>query len=140
MGIERMKRGNMDTTQRPITGRQFEVLQFIVAHIKEHLCSPTVREICGHLGFVSTNAASDHLKALKIKGYLAGYGNGRSRGYTVHKSKRAEFGLVFAEAPKETRADHSDWCDDCRARGCMGCVSDVLNGGSLQPDKWRKAE
>lgn len=53
-----------------LTDRQREVLGFVRAHVAEHNYPPTTRELCAHFGFASTNAASDHLRALERKGYL----------------------------------------------------------------------
>ena len=65
-GLHRVPRG-----RRPLTARQAEVLAFVAGHVADHQRSPTVREISAHFGWTSTNAASDHLKALAAKGYLA---------------------------------------------------------------------
>jgi repressor LexA len=50
--------------------RQQQVLAFIVDTIEHHGYPPTIREICRHFGFRSTNGVSDHIKALVRKGYL----------------------------------------------------------------------
>lgn len=54
-----------------MTKRQEEVLGFIEDFVKERSFAPTLQEICDHFGFKSPNAASDHLKALAKKGYVA---------------------------------------------------------------------
>lgn len=45
--------------------------------------SPTMREICDHFGFRSPNAATDHVKALRRKGYLAANPRGKARNFQV---------------------------------------------------------
>lgn len=62
----------------PLTDRQREVYDFIVERIVNTGMSPTIREICNHIGVSSTNAVNDHLKALERKGWLT-RGDGSSR-------------------------------------------------------------
>lgn len=45
--------------------------------------SPTMREICDHFGFRSPNAATDHVKALRRKGYLAENPRGKARNFQI---------------------------------------------------------
>jgi repressor LexA len=45
-------------------------LEFISTSIRERGYPPTLREIGKHMGIRSTNGVSDHLRALKRKGYL----------------------------------------------------------------------
>lgn len=58
-------------TERNLTDRQREVLDFISSSIHERGYPPTLREIGEHMGIKSTNGVNDHLKALEKKGYLA---------------------------------------------------------------------
>ena len=53
-----------------LTPRQNEVLQFIAVFQEECGVPPTLREIAHHFKFRSPTAASDHLRALRRKGYL----------------------------------------------------------------------
>lgn len=53
-----------------LTARQQEILEGIQANILEKGYAPTVRELCARFGIRSTNAITDHLRALKRKGYL----------------------------------------------------------------------
>jgi repressor LexA len=46
------------------------VLDFVRAHVARHGAPPTVREIGAGLGIASTNAVSDHLKALVRAGLI----------------------------------------------------------------------
>ena len=52
------------------TARQREVLAFIVERLRQDGRPPTMREICTHFGWGSTNAAYQHLCALRNKGLL----------------------------------------------------------------------
>ncbi len=55
---------------RTLTGRQEEVLRFILDYLERHEYPPTLKEIARHFGFSSVNAVRDHLRALEQKGYL----------------------------------------------------------------------
>ncbi len=53
-----------------LTKRQAEILEYIAEYISRQGFPPTLKEIGAHFGISSTNAVSDHLKALSRKGYL----------------------------------------------------------------------
>jgi repressor LexA len=53
-----------------LTDRQGEVLDFIRTCIREHGLPPTRVEICRRFGFKSPNAAEDHLRSLRRKGFI----------------------------------------------------------------------
>ena len=53
-----------------LTGRQREILQFIVKETEERGYPPTIREIGEEMDIRSTNGVNDHLKALERKGYI----------------------------------------------------------------------
>jgi len=55
---------------RPLTGRQKQVLRFVVNRIEELGYPPTLREIGKHFGIKSTNGVNDHLHALERKGWI----------------------------------------------------------------------
>lgn len=55
---------------KDLTDRQRMILEFISNSIKERGYPPTLREIGKFMGIRSTNGVSDHLRALKRKGYL----------------------------------------------------------------------
>ena len=65
-----------------LTDRQQQVLNFILEHIADTGMPPTRTEITRALGFRSTNAAEDHLKALARKGAIE-LVSGTSRGIRV---------------------------------------------------------
>lgn len=63
-----------------LSPRQREILDFIVAAVEQGGVVPSYREIGAALGIGSTNAVSDHLKALTRKGYIERVGDpGRPR-------------------------------------------------------------
>jgi repressor LexA len=68
--------------RQPLTKKQTRVLAFIQAR-QESGMSPTMREICDHFGFRSPNAATDHVKALRRKGYLAENPRGKARNFQI---------------------------------------------------------
>lgn len=71
----------MITTTYPITPRQQEVLDYIVQCCREDRRPPTFRQIMDNFGMKSPNGVTCNLKALVKKGYLAHYGDGKSRAY-----------------------------------------------------------
>lgn len=58
-----------------LSPRQREMLEFIRAHWDQNRVVPSYREIGSALGMKSTNAVSDHLKALIRKGYVERVGD-----------------------------------------------------------------
>lgn len=53
-----------------LSPRQAEIFEFIRSTMDQRGVSPSYREIGGALGIGSTNAVSDHIKALVRKGYI----------------------------------------------------------------------
>ncbi|MEQ1502969.1 MAG: transcriptional repressor LexA [Myxococcota bacterium] len=63
-----------------LSPRQRDILDFIVGQVDQTGVVPSYREIGGALGIDSTNAVSDHIKALIRKGYVERVGEpGRPR-------------------------------------------------------------
>lgn len=67
-----------------LTQRQGEILSYIAGYISQQGFPPTLKEIGAHFGISSTNAVSDHLKALTRKGYLR-RASDRSRAMEITK-------------------------------------------------------
>jgi repressor LexA len=80
-----------------LTKRQREVLEYIVQYTFEHLYQPSLREICGHIKVSSTNAVSDHLRALERKGFLTGSKNARALEFS-------DDALLFVKSSDHLRA------------------------------------
>jgi repressor LexA len=59
-----------ETTPRPLTERQREILAWLVRYIAQHGYSPTLRELCLAFGFASPNGAACHLVPLARKGWI----------------------------------------------------------------------
>jgi len=76
-----------------LTERQNEILQHIIACIREHGLPPTISEIGTHFQITSTNGVNDHLLALERKGYIRR--SPKARGITV--TPLAEAGLYRPE-------------------------------------------
>ncbi len=53
-----------------LTHRQQAVFDFVTEFQSAHGAPPSLREIASHFGFRSMNAAADHVRALRRKGYL----------------------------------------------------------------------
>ena len=67
-----------------LSPRQREILEFITAAVDQHGVVPSYREIGRALGIGSTNAVSDHIKALIRKGFVERVGEpGRPRSLRI---------------------------------------------------------
>ena len=77
-----------------LTSRQSEVYEAIKVHIEKVGFPPTLIELAGLIGCSSQNAAAEHVKALKKKGYLT-TASGAARGISLieQKPKRLPIGL-----------------------------------------------
>ena len=84
-----------------LTSRQKEIFEFIKSKISKEGYPPTRMEISNFFGFKSPNAAEDHLKALKKKGFIEIL-SGTSRGISLCANTIDEIpviGLVSAGSP-----------------------------------------
>ena len=82
-----------------LSPRQEQILEFITAAVDQRGVVPSYREIGGALGISSTNAVSDHLKALIRKGFLERVGEpGRPRSLrlTAQATGRLDDGSVVS--------------------------------------------
>ena len=77
---------------RQLTPRQLQVLNMIQEFMSEYGMPPTRAEIARQLGFRSSNAAEEHLRALQKKGVLE-LVPGTSRGIQLKDSLREQLGL-----------------------------------------------
>ncbi|MDG2107907.1 MAG: transcriptional repressor LexA [Woeseiaceae bacterium] len=77
---------------RELTPRQKQILELIQDCIYETGMPPTRAEIANELGFKSSNAAEEHLRALQRKGLLD-LMPGTSRGIQLKDSLRDQMGL-----------------------------------------------
>lgn len=59
-----------DVSMPDLTERQHQVLAFIGGRIRKDGFAPSLRELCSHFGFSSTNSAWLHIHALTRKGML----------------------------------------------------------------------
>ena len=69
-------------TEKPLTPRQKQILNFISEFIENNKFPPTRSELSAHFGFKSPNAAEAHLRALEKKSVI-GIERGVSRGITL---------------------------------------------------------
>ncbi|MFA1646289.1 MAG: LexA family transcriptional regulator [Enterobacteriaceae bacterium] len=69
-----------------LTPRESEVLNAIVLYKDGTGFPPTILELAGLIGCASPNAAAEHVKALKKKGYIS-IAPGAARGITVIKTE-----------------------------------------------------
>ena len=78
----------MKMTEKPLTKRQNEILNFISDHIDYIGFPPTRNELSRHFGFRSPNAAESHLRALEQKDVIR-IEAGRARGITLTALSRS---------------------------------------------------
>jgi repressor LexA len=57
-------------TERPLTSRQSEILEYLREEIDRRGLPPTIREIGERFGIRSTKGVEDHLAALERKGFI----------------------------------------------------------------------
>ncbi len=69
-------------TEKRLTARQKQILNFISEFIEKHKFPPTRSELSAHFGFRSPNAAEAHLRALEKKSVI-GIERGVSRGIVL---------------------------------------------------------
>ena len=94
-----------------LTPRQNEILDFIKSYIDETGYPPTRADIARQLGFKSTNAAEEHLKALARKGAIEMI-PGTSRGIKLPEDEGLPIvGLVAAGSPILAEEHIEDYCE-----------------------------
>ena len=99
---------------RKLTGRQEEVLRFILDYLEQNEYPPTLKEVAGHFGMASVNAVRDHLRALEQKGYLRREAD-KSRAIAVSGKARRRglplVGEVVAGSPIMSEENFQDYVD-----------------------------
>ena len=96
-----------------LTSRQEEILQFIKDYLSEIGYPPTRSEIAQKMGFRSTNAAEEHLRALARKGAIEML-PGTSRGLRIPISEQLGLpiiGQVAAGSPILAAESIAEYCD-----------------------------
>lgn len=81
----------------PPTERQLEVLRAIDKSIREEGYPPTLRELCGQLGVLSTNAVASIIEPLIKKGFVIRK-EFVSRGLRITDAGRAELAKMQNES------------------------------------------
>lgn len=112
-----------------LTKRQRQILDFVQRSSEVETAPPTIREIAAHFGFKSPRAASDHIDALRKKGFLTSEsGRARSlRAITPFDSLRRRvvnipvFGTIPAGFAEE------------RKQEAKGCVSIDIGTLGIKP-------
>src|SRR5690554_6088589 len=107
-----------------LTARQAQILELIQQSLIQTGFPPTRAEIAQQLGFKSTNAAEDHLKALARKGFIE-MKPGASRGIRVTHAGdqlRAQTNPTPASAPR-TLMEHAQEVFDRMTLPLVGRVA-----------------
>lgn len=73
-----------------LTPRQLEVLAYVQEYHRGYHCSPSLREIGQHFGWVSPHASTRHMHSLTAKGCVIPIvgANGSARGYRLSSKGR----------------------------------------------------
>lgn len=76
---------------RTLTSRQLEILDYVEKYRRAYHCSPALREMADHFGWVSVQASSGHMHSLTAKGCVIPIvaANGSHRGYRLSSRGRA---------------------------------------------------
>jgi repressor LexA len=82
-------------SNKALTHRQSQILDFLRSFKCLEGMAPTYREISGHFNFKSTKAASDHVHALEKKGYVRIHEK-RARGIEIISTKTNLIGNVVS--------------------------------------------
>lgn len=96
-----------------LTARQEEILAYVKDYMQETGYPPTRSEIAGKMGFKSTNAAEEHLRALARKGAIEVL-PGTSRGIKLPINEQLGLpiiGQVAAGSPILAQESIADYCD-----------------------------
>lgn len=79
-----------------LTPRQQEVFDLLVAFIQKHGYPPTARELSDLIGAASPNAAAEHLRALRRKGFITIVPN-MSRGISIVGHKEPSLAMQLLQ-------------------------------------------
>ncbi|MFN8613838.1 MAG: hypothetical protein U0931_40265 [Vulcanimicrobiota bacterium] len=73
-----------------VTDKQLRILAYLEEYRRLYHCSPVLRELCEHFGWVSPQASSNHLNSLTAKGCIIPIvaANGSNRGYRLSSRGR----------------------------------------------------
>lgn len=90
-------RGNAKVAQRfrmRPTDRQMEIYEWMLEYQSTNGAPPSLRELCEHFGWRSTNGAGDHMNSMTIKGMLKHHA-GRARCYEALASYREQYDALY---------------------------------------------
>lgn len=113
------------TSMEALTKRQRQVLDFIQRHQHQKGQAPSLREIAAHFGFASMNAALDHVRTLRRKGFLV-HAAGRARSHRL-VSPLDEFRSRVVDVPV-LGSIPAGFTEDLRqeAKGCISVDVETL--------------
>jgi repressor LexA len=96
----------------PLTDRQRQMLDLVVATVCRTGRPPTIRELMAESGVASPNGVSCHLKALERKGHLARHA-AKDRGFTVLRLVDGRRVVGWAPVTAAEPTTHSTPREDC---------------------------
>jgi len=129
------------SSDKPLSKRQQQILEFIISQIQTRGFAPTVREIVAHVGDKSPTSVHRHLKTLETRGHITRQPNmSRSIRLTEEHRGLALAGTIAAGSPIEAiedveRFDLSDMYDPAthymlRVRG-ESMIEDHIDDGDM---------
>ena len=86
-----------------LTQTQHKALEFIHVSIEEKGVSPTLREICDHMGYKAIGSAQDLIVALRKKGFLKELTQQCARSLIPTEKTRTYFGATIANIATMTQ-------------------------------------
>ncbi len=89
-----------------LTARQLRAFQFIRHHTEAHGFSPSLRELCEHMGYKAVGSAQDVIASLRRKGYLLTPTHQQARSLSLTEQAKRHFNCKIAniEQDEETIA------------------------------------
>jgi repressor LexA len=120
-----------------LSGKQEQVLKFLMDFNAEHGMPPTIREVCHYFGFKSLNTAHFHLRSLERKGYIQIH-PGKGRGITLPGARPLSerqiplVGKVAAGLPILAFENFEEFLGiDKRFFGAEACFAVQVKGNSM---------
>ncbi len=93
-----------------LTAQQSRALEFIRNSVAKFGNAPTLRELCGYMGFSAVGSAQDIVAALRKKGYLQA------------PTKQSARGLILSDKSTHDSDDSSDLDPNTFSIHCLGSV------------------
>lgn len=91
-----------------LTIRQWEMLDFVAAHVRLTLRMPTITEIMAHMGLSGKNGIVDHLNYMELKGFVIRNTSKTQWLAFLTVQCRDHFGLWFRDGTDEEEQEREE--------------------------------